>query len=308
MASSAILAESLGARLRICWEPQEVLPASAREVFSTDFCDAYFITPEQALADFGVTRPEVPRYLNRDDSRWLITLAGHDRGEQVFMSELRDMLEAAARARTLVIAAGGQFFMSGVETVAPVGGSVFRDLRQSFYSRMTFVEETEQAVRLAVAGRGPFWGAHLRYSDRAHQAPLDRSIRRALQVSAEASGLTSLFIASDTAAARDRWVTEAEGLGLEPWFVTHDSLARSNVSGSRAALVDWRVLGNAKRLVYFAESSFAVEAAVAGPGYDDSLALPASSIRGAFVRGSRLLDSARTYPMRHGWRTPTRRA
>ena len=308
MASSSILAESLGASLRICWEPQEVLPASAGEVFSTDFCNSYCITPEQALDEFGVTRSAVPRYLHRDDSRGLITLAGHDRGEQAFIPDLRDMLANASGARTLAIAAGGQFFLPNPDSQAASIRADFRDQRRRFYSTMLLREETEEAVRLAIADRCAFMGLHLRYSDRSHQAPLDRSIRRALRASTEASGLTSLFIASDTAAARDRWVIEAERLGLDPWYITHDSLARSQASGSHAALVDWRVLGHAQRLVYFAESSFAVEAAVAGSGFDDSVALPASAIRAAAVGVNRILESARTYPRRHGWRGPTGRA
>ena len=308
MASSSILAESLGARLRICWEPQEVLPASAREVFSPNFCNSYCITPEQALAEFGVTRSAIPRYLHRDDSRGLITLAGHDRGEQAFMADLRDMLADAAGAQTLAIAAGGQFFMPDVDAQAVRLNADFRIRRRRFYSRMLFLEETEEALELAVASRGAFMGLHLRYSDRSHQAPLDRTIRQALRATSAASGLTSLFIASDTAAARDRWVIEAEHLGLDPWYVTHDSLTRSQVIGSRAALVDWRVLGRAQRLVYFAESSFAVEAAVAGSGFDDSMALPASSIRAAVVGVNRILESARTYPRRRGRRGPTSRS
>jgi hypothetical protein len=166
---------------------------------------------------------------------------------------------------------------------------------------MAFRAETEDAVDSALAGRASFIGLHLRYSDRSHQAPLDRSIRKALRASADDSGITSVFIASDTASARDRWIDESRLLGLDPWFVSHDSLARSNVEGSRAALVDWRVLSRAQRLVYFAESSFAVEAAVAGPGFDDSIALGTSRLRKAAVRSTGFVRAGLTYPRRHGW-------
>ena len=301
MASSSVLAEALGARLRICWEPQDVLPVQASEVFSASFCDDRIISAEQAQDEFGATRAGTPHYLHRDQGRGHITLAGHDRGEQAFMPDLQRMLLETEPIRALVIAAGGQFLLPGTTQPGNDAQADFRSRRRSFYAQMPFRDETEAAVSRALAERCEFIGLHLRYSDRAHQAPLDRSIRTALRASAEASGITSVFIASDTAAARDRWADESTRLGLDPWFISHDSLARSNAEGSRAALVDWRVLANAQRLVYFAESSFAVEAAVAGPGFDDSIALGTSRVRRARVRSTELARAAATYPRRHGW-------
>jgi hypothetical protein len=67
------------------------------------------------------------------------------------------------------------------------------------------------------------------------------------------------------------------------------------------ALVDWHILSHAQRLVYFSESSFAVEAAIAGPGFDDSIRLGTSRARMARVRATELLRAAATYPRRHGW-------
>ena len=301
MASSSVLAEALGARLRICWEPQDVLPVQASQVFSASFCDDRIISAEQAQDEFGATRAGTPHYLHRDQGRGHITLAGHDRGEQAFMPDLQRMLLEPEPTHVIVIAAGGQFLLPGTTPPGSDAHADFRARRKSFYARMPFRNETEEAVDRAIAGRDSFIGLHLRYSDRAHQAPLDRSIRSALRASAEASGITSVFIASDTAAARDRWADESTRLGLDPWFVSHDSLARSNAEGSRAALVDWRVLANAQRLVYFAESSFAVEAAVAGPGFDDSIALGTSRVRMARVRSTEIAKAAATYPRRHGW-------
>jgi len=301
MASSSVLAETLGARLRICWEPQELLPVKAREVFSASFCDDLIISSEQAQDEFGVTRASIPYYLHRDRALGQITLAGHDRGEQAFMPDLQRMILEAEPIRVLVIAAGGQFLLPGTTPPGIDAQVDFRSRRNSFYARMAFRAETEDAVDGALAGRASFIGLHLRYSDRSHQAPLDRSIRRALRASADDSGITSVFIASDMASARDRWVDESRLLGLDPWFVSHDSLARSNVEGSRAALVDWRVLSHAQRLVYFAESSFAVEAAVAGPGFDDSIGLGTSRVRKAAVLSTGFVRAGLTYPRRHGW-------
>ena len=159
----------------------------------------------------------------------------------------------------------------------------------------------EDSAGACLAGREPFLGLHLRYSDRAYQAPLDGAIRKALIDIRDASGLSSVFIASDTNEARTQWVSECKSLGLNPWFIEQDSWDRSKTGSGHAALVDWRVLGHSQRLVYFSESTFAVEAAVAAGAYDRSIPLAPHPRQAAAVKSRELIRAAVTYPRRHGW-------
>ena len=270
IASAAILARQLKAKFQICWEPQEVVPGGALETFTPEFCDEFVLDADQVHRDYGFRNQDLPRYLNVDPTRRLVVLAGHDRGEQVFMPD-REWLEE------------------------------FRNLRCSYYRELPLNSAIEDSARSSLAGREPFLGLHLRYSDRAHQAPLEAAIRRALIEARDASGLSSVFIASDTATARTKWVSECKSLGLNPWFIEQDSWDRSKTGSGHAALVDWRVLGHSQRLVYFSESTFAVEAAVAAGAYDRSIALAPNLRQGAAVKSRELIRAAVTYPKRHGW-------
>ena len=301
IASSAILARQLGAELQICWETQEVVPDSAEETFSHDFCNEFVVTPEQVSDQLRFRREDLPRYLNVDAPRRLVVLAGHERGEQVFMSELAAALSQQRQPATLVIIAGGQFFLPPANATEQTWQSMFRDLRRQFYLSLQLNAGIEESVANALADREPFIGLHLRYSDRAHQAPLQAEIRRALIDIRDESGLASVFIASDTATARGKWVDECKALGLHPWFIEQASWDRSKTGSGQAALADWRVLGHAQQLIYFSESTFAVEAAVAAGAYDDSISLQPHPRQAAKVKGRELIQAAVTYPKRHGW-------
>lgn len=299
VASATILAEQLGARLSICWESDPVVPVSADAVFSAGFCSRFVITPEQAVADFGHSRDSIPRYLTVDHDR--ILLAGSDRGEQHFMEGLRAAVRTSPSADTIVIAAGGRFFLPDEGEGEDHWDPRFRALRHDFYRGLQLHEDIEEAARRQVTERPPFIGLHVRYTDRAHQAPFDRTVRMAVRTVAEQSGLSDIFVAGDSAAARTKWADAAGRLNLTPWSVPHDAFDRSQAGSERAALVDWRILGQAAGLVYFAESTFAVEAAVASDGWEHSVGLGPHPLRSAAVRMGAYGRSALTYPRRHGW-------
>ncbi len=294
IASAALLASDIGAELAICWIPDSVVPVPAERVLSESLCRQHIVDSEQVRASTGLDPQAVPRYLHRHGGT--ITLAGHDRGEQVFMPELAQML-AMERPEQIVIQAGGHFFLplAGADEVS------FRGRRHDFYGGPILDAAVEAEVVRQAAQHHPYIGLHLRYTDRAHQAPTSRAITRALHDVVERTSTRSVFIASDTAAARTSWVERLERQGLAPWTAAHDSWDRSVAGSEFAAMVDWRLLTRAAGLVYFAESSFAVEAAVASTGHEHSVALAPSPWRYAAVRGSTLVRAAVTYPRRHGW-------
>lgn len=301
IASSAILADRLGAQLSVCWQPEAVAPVPASAVLSEEFCASHVLSPEQAHDQFGARRPDVPQYLSIDDARRQILLAGYDRGEQHFMEPLRSAMAGQPDAESLVIAAGGKFFLPDDGTDEAQWQEQFRSLRHEFYARLRLAAPIEAAAAELVDGRQPFIALHLRYTDRAHQSPSDRAVREALTRAARDSELTSVFVAADSPRARDEWTTTIRGLGLDPWSAGHTQFDRSTAGSEHAALVDWRLLGRAQRLVYFAESSFAEEAAVASGHRDESIALPAEAFRSALVKARAYAEAARTYPRRHGW-------
>jgi len=301
MASSAILAQRLGADFRVCWETEGVVPEGPELTFDSEFIAELLLPAEIGKETWDRAGTPFPRYLTSLPHEHLIVLSGHDRGEQALMSDLRRAVADARPSSTLLISAGGKFFLDSDDSADPGWEALFRGQRHEYYSHMQLHPSIEDAAYEAVRSRGPFIGLHLRYTDRSHQTPFDRSISKALLAASRESNISEIFIASDSRAMRDKWVELVSGMGLTPWSRAHSSWDRSSSGSGHAALVDWRILTRADRLVYFAESTFAVEAAVASAGYQRSYPLASSAMRSALVRSQTLGRDFISFPQRHRW-------
>ena len=289
LASSRILAEDLDADFSFCWIPFRYVPGAAQDTLSGAFCERYEVSPEWTVDHFGFDVDAVPRYVTPSvDGRW-ISLRGHDRGEQALIPELVTAIRAQGRVELIVAVAGGTFSLDAT----PAGTERFLERKRDFYRGLTLHEGIESSVRAALAEQpAPYFGLHLRYTDRSHQTPLPRDIRAALETTTAATGLSRVFVASDTALERDRWHREARAMGLEPWSIDHPALDREDPASAHAALIDWRLLGNAQRLVYFAESSYATEAAVAAGAWATSIALRPHAGRAAALKAREYASAA----------------
>lgn len=289
-ASSAILAAHLDVPLEVAWEPQPIAPAGAADLFTSDRPGATFLTSADLRARIGGDHQDLPRYLTIDPSRQVVCLAGHERGEQVFMPDLAAALGHASRPRTLLVIAGGKFHLPGA--------LAFAEQRSRFYAQLPWSAGIRAGTDAALAGHSDFIGLHIRETDRSIAAPTPGAIRGAVAALAERSGLTSLFIAADTLSARQRWLGEARSLGLSAWTTPEPALDRSAISAGIGALIDWRILGMAQSIVYSRESSFGEEAAVATGCIGASLPLSASSGLQRIRRAEALGRAAVTYPRR----------
>ena len=301
IASAWIISQSIGAEFIVCWQEQEVAPATAHEVFAKSFVDAHIISTSEAGMKFGIDFAEVPYYLTVDELERTVFVRGHDRGEQYFMPQLRAVMAAMPEISTLVFIAGGKFDALGAGVLDESQAVQFRIRRQAAYQEMQLHPAIEATAREQTHEHGSFLGLHLRYSDRNHQAPTIREINRALVQIWDRSQTNSLFVASDTPSARGSWMRRAKDLGLDAWSFDAQHYPRSDARGAHGALIDWRILGRSQSMVYFAASSFAEEAAVASGHYADSVGLATSVSRSVVVKGRRYVDSLLTYPWRHGW-------
>jgi hypothetical protein len=299
MASSALIAKDLDRRLVVCWEPDTAAPAAPDVLFAPEWLDATFAGGDEIRDTWHIDRASIEPYLRQGPDA--IVLAGRDRGEQAFMPELRAALSDTPDVPAIVFEAGGKFALGGDATLSAEQAAAFRQVRGDFYRSLPMSSAIEERVAQAVADRGPFIGLHLRYRDRSGQAPLRRAIAPALQRVAERTGLSSVFVASDTPAERDAWLVTCEELGLHAWTVDPGEFPRDDPRSALGALVDWRVLGHSSGMVFFAESSFAEEAAVASGHWDDSIGLSASTAQGVLVKAREYATAAVTYPRRHGW-------
>ncbi len=285
LASSWVLADRLGADVAACWVPFENAPGPPTDIFTASFCRRFFISQDSASDLVGVSLEEIPRYVTHNTRLGWISLRGHDKGEQALMPELLAKIGQQAPVPLLVVVAGGTFHVVVTGPESEEAGRQFLAAKREFYRQLPLHDEIETAVRAELeTDSSPYIGLHLRYTDRAHEAPFAYSIRRALRDASSASGIRRVFIASDTPNPRERWHDEVRRMGLEPWSVDHATWDRRARRSAHPALVDWRLLGNAERLVHFMESTFAVEAVVAAGAWEKSIALGRHRLRSAMVR------------------------
>ena len=299
--SAGLLAEDLGARLIICWEPTELAPAEAGMILSPELVSESVRTPAEVKDEFGFGVDEIPSYLDIDASASRVSIRGLDKGEQHFMSELRDAIAAKPELSQVVLVAGGKFTLNGDAELTLNQDREFRRRRASAYAALELNSSIDEHADRQITDHRPYAALHLRYSDRNHQAPTRAQIETALVDIRTQTGLTSLFIASDTKAELDHWSRAARDLGFEPWSAESVTLDRTDPRSALGALIDWRILGGSEAMVFFSESSFAEEAAVATGSWESCIGLKASASRAKWVHVSTIGRAALTYPRRHGW-------
>lgn len=289
-ASSAVLAAQLDVPLQVAWQPESVAPAAFDELFVPGPPGAIWLHDDDLRARLGRPHEDLPRYLSVDEQRRLVVLAGHDRGEQVFMPDLLPALRHPCRPTTLLIIAGGRFHLPGSTDVEAD--------RRRFYRHLPWSQAVTRATDAIVGEQRDFIGLHVRQTDRSISAPRRRAIRAAISGLARTRGLTSVFLAADTEEARVRWLDDLADLGLAGWAAPAPALDRSSAKAGIDAMVDWRILGRSVALVYSRASSFGQEAAVAADAVDTSLPLSASSALQRSRRAAAVARAALTYPQR----------
>jgi hypothetical protein len=294
LVSAQILARDIEAELELAWLPQPAAPSTVDLVL-----DAAAFPGRLAGSDFSLPGDleldDVPVGITRIGESSLL-VAGGLAGEQVLMSELRR--ELAGPAKTLVIVAGGKFWLHGDAELSSADANEFRWERHRAYQRLRLNALIEEQAQKTIAQLPEnFIGLHLRFGDRNWQAPSQRRLRGTMHHLRE-HACRDVFVAGDDAQQIREWSTWLENHDWHVWTNSNDA---SSALSPRTpdALVDWRVLGAASRVVYFSESSFGEEAAVASGHYETSVPLEPSRIRALRLKSLWHARNALTYPSRH---------
>ena len=238
---------------------------------SADAPGGEVIERESLVGLLGGDHESLPRFLWSDEQRGVVFLAGHDRGEQVFMPQLRAVLLGADHPMTLVVVAGGLFDI----TSKPVSGrSEFVEQRREFYRELRW-SGAVHALASSSPAKVPFNAVHIRTTDRSREAPTPRSIGAALKQLRRESEIDPLFIAADTSEGRDIWSAHAASLGFAPWSLPTVDFDRASISAEVSAAADWLLLSQSVSTIYPAASTFSSEATVASGG--TGIALTAGS-------------------------------
>lgn len=297
--SASLLADELGMDWKVCWLPQDISPVLAEKVFSVEFVRDRIIDSVLAHKEFGLVVEEVPRYLHASADGSRVYLAGHDRGEQFYMPELRRMLNEHS-PEVIAIVAGGKFTINGDRRLSHEQEKRFRQLRFQAYQGVQLHPMIEDEVARYRALHGRYLGLHLRYSDRNAQAPWFWRIGPEVKKLVSETGIPDIFVASDSKTARDSWTSRLTRAGFNTWVTQPESMNRHEAASALGALVDWRILAQSTAMTYFRESSFAEEACVASGAFETSAALSSSAVRGRLVALREYSRAAITYPLRHG--------
>ena len=254
-ASAAILAAQLDVPLRVMWETEEPAPAAPTDLFDSSVVARSFWERSRLDTLVDGAHEDLPRYLTHDRERDLIVLAGHDRGEQAFMGQLAAMLLGLEEPTTLVVIAGGKFHLPTDED--------FTRQRAVFYRQLAWHPDLNARMAAELVDNADYVALHVRGTDRSLEAPTARTIRAGLSALADSTEERSLFIAADSGDSRDRWSDEAAVLGFVPWSVRAIDHDRGKATAGLDAMLDWRLLGRSRAIVYTAASGFGEEAAVA---------------------------------------------
>lgn len=278
------------------WEPEPAAPAPYEELFAAHptFAGLDHSWLERSALDdlIGAPHETLPRYLTVSVGNRYAVLAGHDRGEQVFMDQVVSLHERAGQPLTLVIIAGGLFHANSAGSTLH---QTFSCERREFYTSLRWHDQIVDRAASVSPGT-EYVALHIRTTDRSLESPTRRAIASALVDMRSRTGVSSLFIAADTPEGRDFWGVQARSLGFEPWSVDDTDFSRVTLSGGRSAAVDWLLLSRVQGLTFAAASTFSAEAATAAGC--ETWPLEASYVTKTLRRGRSTLRNVITYPSR----------
>jgi len=267
-ASAAILGAEFNVPVHVLWEPEKIAVSPAQALFDSDIIEQSFIDSSEFIDLTGRPHQEFPRYLYLDAEQNVISLAGHDRGEQGFMFDLVEQLNSKEKARTLVITAGGKFHVPG--------DLDFDTKRRRFYAKIQWSPQIKEAVDQLLENRAIYIGTHWRQTDRSIAAPTRSSMESAAVILSRLFHTKSVFVAADGQVSSAQLSAALHARGLQPWSSTVASFDRTSDSAGVGAIIDWILLGRAQAIAYSSESSFGNEAAVATGHPQESIGLHAS--------------------------------
>ena len=267
--SAILLSEDIGGEVKILWGKESLLPLNAEEVFSQSTLTRYFDTNSEAQINRLIK--ETPQFLSTVADE--IFLRGNRLGEQKFMRKIKKLLTKNQNYQQMTIIAGGQFELdrhfssrSNVEK--------FQERRHLVYNDINFTEEiNSEAEEMLRRIDQPYIALHLRGTDRAHQAIPDNLLVQQCIRKSEILGVKSFLILGDLAERIVRVSQLFQEMSITPQISPVDELARNTSSGAKMAILDWLLLKNAVSIVASKNSTFAIEASVAGGTYEESLFL-----------------------------------
>lgn len=225
IASAHILAEHTGRKLEINWIPEYCCNIRIDEIVK----EGFFIKA------------------NHIDTKDVYFHSGPQKGsEHPFVPEM-----IAAENEILYMIAGGNFFPHEMPL------SEFNRRKSEFYRSIPFVDSISETAEIFLRENGPYFGMHLRFTDRSQfAAPLSYVISQI-----EENPERNFFICSDDRRFVDHLRSQF-GKRILSYEIT--DLSRSSPEALLQSMIDWMILSKSEKIWYSMGSSFSYEACIPG--------------------------------------------
>jgi hypothetical protein len=260
LASAAVLADLVNAELRIAWLPCPAVPEPADALFlhgvpwsNASAADLESL-PEVAVNTW-VPRSRRETYTTTDVEA---TIVGNRFGEQWAIDRLLRDMSLGYRPESVVIVSGGNFVPRSL-------ASGWRKARRRLYESLQW-NSTMQSRQ--PTSDEAFLGLHFRFGDLSSLAPSPRVSAKNVLRALEGQPLPVVTFTDDPQAALP-YLDELRHRGCTVDFSSAGSGPDvKELTSLQRAAVDWRHLGSALSVGYFAHSSFGEEAALlSGSGF-----------------------------------------
>lgn len=265
--SAIILSKDLNADVRILWGKEILLPLKADEIFSSPTLSNIF--EECSEGRISSILDQIPEFLSTRDEVGEIFLRGNRLGEQRFMNKIAKLLSSEKDYKQLTIVAGGKF-----ELKPNRNARIFQARRHLVYKDLVFNKQiADDANEMLDTLKRPYIALHLRGTDRATQSISDRHLIRATMNLREKENIDAVLIVGDSAVRIAKVANLLDLQGITPQLSPVNNLSRTSTKGAKMAVLDWMLLKGAGAIVASDSSTFAIEAAVAGGTYRESVFL-----------------------------------
>ncbi len=247
---------------KILWVEETVASASINSLFGSNFIKNYFIDFNYIISKYNYDIHNIPLFLNVNKDRKIITLVGHDKGEQFFMNELDKLVKNFAyKDFSIIIKAGGKFSV--------LNSHRFVENRKTFYRNIDFAYDITQFVSQRKF-KLPYLGLHLRTTDRSINSPTKKQMLNYLLRLRHELNINKVFLSSDNSLVSMQYSKEISSLGFDIIKANPNVLDRANPKAGKQALIDWILLSRSIASVYHKESSFSQEAAILNIKFEKS--------------------------------------
>jgi hypothetical protein len=255
VASTYSLSLELGACFKVLWLKDSIASTDLSSLFAEEFIQKYFVDLCYVSTKYSINDIlDIPLYLNIDEERKVITLVGHDKGEQFFMNQLNLLVNNIEyKDFSIIIKAGGKFSLSNAPD--------FIENRRFFYNNILFASDIYNFVNQKKF-KLPYLGLHLRTTDRSIHSPTRRQLINYLLKLQQELGINHVFLASDNSNYDAKFTKNLNALGFDVFKANTDILDRIHPEAGRQAMIDWLILSRSVATAYHKDSSFSQEAAI----------------------------------------------